>query len=308
MPKMYIKKSILIDAAPEKIYPIINDLSNWEQWSPWVIAEPTAMINVAKDGKYHDWEGDIIGSGNLKIEAEVPNVSVDMKLEFIKPWKSKAKTTIALKEVEKGTLVSWTMHSSIPFLLFWMKNQMEIFIGMDYTRGLNMLKDLVETGKTNSNLEFKGVKPFHATTFIGVKTQCDFTKIAENMERDFGELMPYLMQNHQEKISGNGLSIYHDIQLVKDKVTYTAGHPVSEIPDDLPAHFYVGKLPKFKAYTIRHTGPYRHIGNAWAAGIMHERSKKFKPYRKQAPMEIMYNSPMNTPQNELISEILFPVK
>ncbi|MDB9821639.1 hypothetical protein OAC17_02770 [Flavobacteriaceae bacterium] len=34
MPKMNVIKSIYVDAAPEKIYPIINDLSNWEQWSP----------------------------------------------------------------------------------------------------------------------------------------------------------------------------------------------------------------------------------------------------------------------------------
>ena len=80
------------------------------------------------------------------------------------------------------------------------------------------------------------------------------------------------------------------------------------MPEDLPAQYYVGELPKFSAYTIRHTGPYHYIGNAWAAGMMHQRAKKFKPSRKLSPMEIMYNSPMNTPPNELISEILFPVK
>ena len=70
MPKMNVNKSILIDATPAKIFPIINDLNNWEQWSPWTLAEPTAKITVAKDGKYHDWDGDIIGSGNLKITSE----------------------------------------------------------------------------------------------------------------------------------------------------------------------------------------------------------------------------------------------
>ena len=81
---MNVNKSILIDAAPEKIFPIINDLSNWEQWSPWVIAEPTALINVAKDGKYHDWDGDIIEfiqsldlvysqNKNLRGQTAIPN-------------------------------------------------------------------------------------------------------------------------------------------------------------------------------------------------------------------------------------------
>ena len=61
MPKMKVIKSIYIDSAPEKIYPILNDLNNCEQWSPWVIAEPRAHLNVASDGKFHEWDGDIIG-------------------------------------------------------------------------------------------------------------------------------------------------------------------------------------------------------------------------------------------------------
>lgn len=244
MPKMNVNKSILIDATPAKIFPIINDLNNWEQWSPWTLAEPTAKITVAKDGKYHDWDGDIIGSGNLKITSEVKNESVVMNLQFLKPWKSKAITKFHLKKTKKGTLVQWTMESSLPFFLFWMKKQMEIFVGMDYNRGLALLKDLVETGKTNSNLEFKGLKTFHATKFIGIKTSCVFSAIAENMERDFGELMPYLMQNHQDKISGNGISIYHDMNVVRDKIVYTAGHPVSEVPEDLPAQILCRRTPK----------------------------------------------------------------
>lgn len=308
MPKMSITKSIHIDAAPEKIFPIINDLSNWKAWSPWVIAEPTAAVNVAKDGKYHDWEGDIIGSGNLKIEEEVKNKSVVMNLQFLKPWKSKAITTFELKKAKKGTLVRWKMDSSLPFFLFWMKKQMEVFVGMDYDRGLAMLKDLVETGKTNSTLEFKGIKTFHATKYIGIKTDCAFSAIAENMGNDFSSLMPFLMENHQDKISGNAISIYHDVNVVKDKVSYTAAHPVSQVPADLPDQYYVGELPKFSAYTIRHTGPYHHIGNAWAAGMMHQRAKKFKSSRTIVPMEVMYNSPMNTAPEDLISEILFPIK
>ena len=98
MPKMNVIKSIYIDSAPEKIYPILNDLNNCEQWSPWVIAEPRAQLNVASDGKFHEWDGDIIGTGNLKIQDEVENQSVTMALNFLKPWKSKAVTSFTLKK------------------------------------------------------------------------------------------------------------------------------------------------------------------------------------------------------------------
>jgi len=126
MPKMKVIKSIYIDSAPEKIYPIISDLNNWQEWSPWVIAEPRAQLNVSSDGKFHEWDGDIIGAGNLKIQDEVENQSVTMALNFLKPWKSKAVTSFTLKKKKKGTEVVWTMDSSLPFFLFWMKKQMEI--------------------------------------------------------------------------------------------------------------------------------------------------------------------------------------
>ena len=80
MPKMKVIKSIYIDSAPEKIYPIISDLNNWQEWSPWVIAEPRAQLNVASDGKFHEWDGDIIGTGNLKIQDEVENKKVVEKI------------------------------------------------------------------------------------------------------------------------------------------------------------------------------------------------------------------------------------
>ena len=64
---MNVNQSIQINASPKKVFAVLNDLHQWEAWSPWMLAEPTAKITVAKDGKYHEWEGEIIGTGNLKI-------------------------------------------------------------------------------------------------------------------------------------------------------------------------------------------------------------------------------------------------
>ena len=45
------------------------------------------------------------------------------------------KVDFYLKSNENSTEVNWTMDSSLPFFMFWMKNQMVEFIGMDYDRG-----------------------------------------------------------------------------------------------------------------------------------------------------------------------------
>ena len=308
MPKMNINRSLIIDAPSEKIFVVLNNLNHWMKWSPWVIAEPDAHIDVAADGKYHEWEGNVIGSGNLKIVDEKENAYIKMDLTFLKPWKSQATTELILHPQGEKTLVVWKMQSSLPFFLFWMKKQMEIFVGMDYDRGLGLLKDLIETGKTNCSLDFQGEKEYPALQYIGVKTQCPFDEIGPNMEKDFTRLMAYIMPKHAEKINGPAVSIYHKTDPVKNKVVYTAGVPLSEIPKDLPEGIIVGNVPATKGYSIKHTGPYRHIGNAWSAGMMHQRGKVFKSKHTPPPMELMHNSPKNTPENDLVSEIVFPCK
>lgn len=81
---MNVNQSIQINASPKKVFAVLNDLHLWEAWSPWVLAEPTAKITVAKDGKYHEWEGEIIGAGNLKIDHEKENELIEMSLHFLK--------------------------------------------------------------------------------------------------------------------------------------------------------------------------------------------------------------------------------
>jgi len=129
MPKMKVIKSIYIDSAPEKIYPIISDLNNWQEWSPWVIAEPRAQLNVSSDGKFHEWDGDIIGAGNLKIQDEVENQSVTMALNFLKPWKSKAVTSFTLKKKKKYCITQ---------CLLWQKKELEAWPIM--TAGIFLIK------------------------------------------------------------------------------------------------------------------------------------------------------------------------
>ena len=173
MPKIKVKKSIFIDSSPEKIFEFLNNLNNWKYWSPWIIAEPSATVLVNDNGKYHEWDGEIIGSGNLQITEIKKNENIRMQLNFIKPWRSKALTQFSFELSDNGSIVSWEMESNLPFFLFWMKKQMEIFVGMDYERGLSMMKDCIEIGSPNSHLEFRGINTYTAKNYIGIKTHCD---------------------------------------------------------------------------------------------------------------------------------------
>ncbi len=307
MPKLNIKKSIVIDAPRDKVFNIIKDFNTWTTWSPWLIAEPEAKVRIADDAQSYEWEGKITGKGNMEITDTVENESVKIDLTFLTPYKSTAKVWFELVEKEGGTEVSWFMDSGLPFFMFFMTKMMNTLIGMDYQRGLNMLKDYAEDGEVHSKLEKLGESEHPGGSFIVVKRECSMDDVGQSMSSDFETLGNYL-KDKEDLVNGPGFSIYHKWELGKGRVTYSTGFPVKNIPDDLPEGITSGSIPTTKVYTTRHTGPYAHLGNAWSAMQMYQRGKVFKYNKKIPPFETYESMPGSVPDNELITDIHFPVK
>lgn len=308
MPKLNLNRSTTINAPIEKVYENVSNLNHWTAWSPWLITEPEATTTVSDDQKSYSWKGKRVGSGEMKITKEVPNESVDYDLTFLTPWKSHAKVRFEVKSVDSSTTeVTWYMDSSLPFFMFWMKKMMMAFIGMDYERGLALLKDYSEDGQVHSKLEFIGERTFPGHTYIAIKSDCSISDLSQAMERDFTRLWDF-MKDHKDLICGEAFSIYHKWEIVKGRVSYTSGIPVSQIPEGLPNDFVKGELPEMKVYTLRHIGPYPHMGNAWTAMQMMIRSKEIKPVKKIHPFETYGNSPTEVSEKELITDINFAVK
>lgn len=307
MPKMHIRKSIQIKAPAEKIFNKLNDFNHWTAWSPWLIQDPEAKVAVGDDAKYYEWEGPRVGSGNMTITGEKANEWIDYDLLFLKPWKSKAKVRFEIKPQSEGAEVAWLMDSSLPFFLFWMKKMMTALIGMDYQRGLNMLKDYIEDGEVRSKLDFKGESSYPGCTYIGIKTNCDMAAIGSKMEEDLGKLGGFLC-DREDLIAGQPFSIYHKWDMVNNKVSYTSGIPVKKVPEDLPAGMFSSAIPATKVYTIAHTGPYLHLGNAWTTLYNLQRNKVFKQNKKVHPFEVYISDPEKVAENDLVTEVHFAAR
>ena len=50
MPKVSVRKSIVIDAPLEKVYEFVRDFKPWPAWSPWLITDPECKVSYADDG------------------------------------------------------------------------------------------------------------------------------------------------------------------------------------------------------------------------------------------------------------------
>ena len=307
MPKIEISKSIKVNSKIDEVFSKLNDFSHWTAWSPWIITEPETKVTVGDDKKYYHWSGNRTGEGEMKIINEKENESIDIDLTFIKPWKSTANVGLKLKSVGDETEVTWTMNSSLPFFMFWMKKMMTAFIGMDYERGLRLLKDYVEDGEVHSKLGMKGMTEFAGCNYVGIKQTAAFENMGKSMEGSFQKLHAYVQENG-DNVEGFPFSIYHKWEPVKRQTTYTACIPVKEIPANLPAGMVSGSLPKAKVHTVSHTGPYHHIGNAWSTQYNMQRAKEFKLNKKLDPMEIYHNQPTEVDEKELYAEIHMAVQ
>lgn len=307
MPKMNINKSIYIDAKPEEIYNKLNDFHHWKPWSPWLIMEDGVQVDVDPDGKFYSWDGKRVGSGNMKILNEKENESIQYDLHFLKPWKSQADVTFKINPKDTGAEVSWTMESKWPIFLFWMKGKMEAFIGMDYERGLRMLKDYIEDGEVHSELDPTGYSNFEGMKYLGIKGNCDMDKMGEDMEGKMNRLMEFVHENNVDS-SGEVLSVYHEWDVVNRKASYTAAVQVNTPPANLSEGLFVGEIPETKVHAVEHKGAYEHLGNAWGLQYMMQRGKEFKGNKKVDPFEIYKNDPTETPKNDRLTQVCFPVK
>ncbi len=304
---MHVERKVTINSPVDKVYSVVSDFNHWTAWSPWLIMEPEATVNVADDAKYYDWEGKRVGFGNMKILKEDTNRRVDYDLNFLKPWKSNAKVSFILDSKGDKTDVIWTMDSSLPFFMFFMKKMMEGFVGMDYERGLNMLKEYVEDGEIKSQLEFVGTNSFDGFKYVGVKTETTIDELGTQMPSDFGKIEEF-MKSNESIATGAAFSQYHKWDMVKKKVIYTSGVGVKEIPNDLPSDFVSGELPKTDIYTLRHVGSYDHLGNAWSTLYSMERNKELKCKKGIHPFEIYVNNPQEVAPKELITDINFALR
>jgi hypothetical protein len=108
-----VRRSALVQAPAERIFPLVNDFHQWGGWSPWENKDPAMKrtYSGAESGKgaVYAWDGNKnVGSGT--------------------------------------TSVDWVMHGPAPFMHRVMQVFMDLdkMIGKDFEAGLASLKSLAE--------------------------------------------------------------------------------------------------------------------------------------------------------------------
>lgn len=311
--KLHIERSIQISKTPAHVYSIISDFKEWNFWSPWNHCEPTCKTTVTgeagSNGQVLTWEGEVIGSGRMTSQNLVIGQKVQMNLEFLKPWKSKALVTFTLTENKAGeTLVVWSMDSDLPIFMIFFKNTMAAYMRSDFDRGLLMLKEYSEKGTVSSKSTYKGEKNADAFQVVGRKSTCAISDLSSVMQNDY-RVMNELMAKGQLQPPAKVTAIYHKFDIPKGICEFTAGFSYPSNHDvKAPASFPVLKFAPHKSIMIDHSGPYRYLDNPWAMAQSYLRARKLKASQDVPMYEHYITMPDGRPEKDILTQIYLPVR
>ncbi|MEQ1694682.1 MAG: SRPBCC family protein [Hyphomicrobiaceae bacterium] len=145
-----IERTYEIGAPADKIFPLINDLKQFNMWNPFAKADPASAITCSGPtdgvGAAYEWSGRRSGAGRMQIATSIPSSKVTANLDFLKPFAASNIAEFTLVARGGSTAVIWAMTGRRPFshkcigTIF----NMDKMVGGEFAKGLAELKAMAE--------------------------------------------------------------------------------------------------------------------------------------------------------------------
>ncbi len=145
-----IEKTTVIGCPVEKVMGHVGDLNYYSQWNPWQQSDKTAKSTITgtplQPGHRYGWEGKKVGVGSLSLRA-ADEKHLHFDLEFIKPWKSKAKDNWLFESWGNNeTKVTWQNSGELPWPVARLMGPMiGKSLSTQFDKGLANLKTMCES-------------------------------------------------------------------------------------------------------------------------------------------------------------------
>ncbi len=146
-----VERSATIDAPADSVFVLVNDLHQWEHWTPWgKDRDPTIEVTyggpAAGKGAWYSWKSEELGAGKLEIVESHPGKSIEMLLSFEGDDGGPAKCGFTFEPVDGKTNVKWWFDADMgvwpPGRYFGLL--IDRMLGADYEKGLANLKSVAE--------------------------------------------------------------------------------------------------------------------------------------------------------------------
>jgi hypothetical protein len=137
-----VQRTTSINAAPDRIFPFIEDFNRWRLWSPYENKDPSMKRTVSGAGSGNSQ----VGKGRIEITDTSAPVRVTIKLDMIKPMEGHNIVNFTLEPRGGATQVTWAMQGSCAYVakLMGLFLDMDKMMGRDFEIGLANLKTQAE--------------------------------------------------------------------------------------------------------------------------------------------------------------------
>lgn len=146
--EVQVERSLVIPASSEVVFNQVNDLKQWEKWSPWHQMDPEMTMTFANinagEGASYSWESEKVGSGSLIITESRPPQYIATEMDFID--QGTATSYYRFETIKEGTKVTWGFETDMGNgpVGKYMGLMMDSMIGSDFEKGLQNLKAHVQ--------------------------------------------------------------------------------------------------------------------------------------------------------------------
>ena len=145
-----VQRTATIQAPPERIYPLISDLRQFNAWNPYEKKDPNivgAYSGPASGaGAAYAFTGNKeVGKGAIRITSATPEV-VRMDLVMLEPFEADNRVEFRIEPAGSATKVTWALEGKAPFFakVIHLFLDMDSMVGKDFESGLAGLKKLAE--------------------------------------------------------------------------------------------------------------------------------------------------------------------
>jgi hypothetical protein len=147
-----VARTVVINAPESAVFPYVNNLHRFGDWSPWKLRDPQLAITYGgpEEGKgaLIQWTSQkpSIGTGNMQISDSNLNRSVELAANFNN---LEGTSSFEIAPSGSGSKITWSFGydtGSSP-LKRWKALMLDGFIGSEYRAGLDKLKEKVEADR-----------------------------------------------------------------------------------------------------------------------------------------------------------------
>ena len=116
-----VTRSAILPAPTAVVFGLVNDLHQWEAWSPWAKMDPNSKATfdgpLVGLGSSMAWAGnEKVGEGKMTITESKLNELIVMRLDFLKPFQATHTTEFTFRAEGEQTHVTWSMTGKNSFM------------------------------------------------------------------------------------------------------------------------------------------------------------------------------------------------